>query len=264
MIKTVSQQYIDEFIMRNTEGDTNLPTDVLRFIANFRYMQGPENEEVIRRQFAAGYCYYFASMLKTAFNRGSLVFLYYLGHIGWEDTDGCVYDINGFNKTYEDIVPISELGAGITDFKHLPTASPRLTDRKISQHLAYCVKNKEHLDMEAVLNPTEEEAHDYLYHRNKIDLYSMNFKEYINYLTNRVSVDHDGEINDIVLYKYIQTKSDKYKSFVQSFKEIDELFPDTQTYGITVNQAKMYGISLNDSEACYKLSQKLKEKYNAT
>lgn len=45
--------------------------EVLRFIYDFSVKQGyGEAEDVLYQQFASGYCYYFACMLKAAFNRG--------------------------------------------------------------------------------------------------------------------------------------------------------------------------------------------------
>lgn len=48
--------------------------EVLRFIDDFSVKQGyGEAEEVLYQQFANGYCYYFACMLKAAFNRGERI-----------------------------------------------------------------------------------------------------------------------------------------------------------------------------------------------
>ena len=62
----------------------NANKQVIRFIADFVY----SNEQIsngVYELFVSGYCYYFAVMLKTAFNRGDICWHRNHGHIVWRD-----------------------------------------------------------------------------------------------------------------------------------------------------------------------------------
>lgn len=90
------------------------------FIDNFR-----NNSEDIIELFESGYCYYFANLLKEAFERGRVVWAAPYPHICWMDTDGKVYDINGLRNDpeIELYVPIEYLSdIDIADFKHVLVA----------------------------------------------------------------------------------------------------------------------------------------------
>lgn len=93
--------------------------DVIRFIDRLVYWQGKKEAKTIIELFSNGYCYYFALMLKDAFG-GEICWLKGYGHILWKDENDTLYDINGVYTDYNDdeIVPISELGDKIEDFKH--------------------------------------------------------------------------------------------------------------------------------------------------
>lgn len=97
--------------------------DVITFIANILYHseQIPLNIDVICNLFGNGYCYYFALMLKDAFG-GEIRWHKKYGHIVWYDENEICYDIAGVFTDYRDgdIVPLSELGDDLKDFKHLP------------------------------------------------------------------------------------------------------------------------------------------------
>lgn len=121
----------EEFIMQGVH------EEVIKFIANVLYHQGPENTEVIRSLFRAGYCYYFAQMLKDAFGRGTVCLAYPFGHIVWEDDNGIAYDIEGVNKEYERLIPISKMGNGIKDFKHVDDEVSGLSDTTIELWLKH-------------------------------------------------------------------------------------------------------------------------------
>lgn len=90
--------------------------EVIEFIGNILFHS--HDTESIYQLFACGYCYYFAIILKTAFNRGDIVWHKGFSHIMWRDTDNIVYDIGGVFEE-GDVVPIEELGEGIIDFKHI-------------------------------------------------------------------------------------------------------------------------------------------------
>ena len=95
---------------------------VLRFIDKFYSQNGNNDEarETLRRQFRAGYCYYFAHMLKVAFNRGEVCWCTNVGHIVWVDDDGTPYDIEGINDSEcEYYIPEKYLGDYIEGFKRV-------------------------------------------------------------------------------------------------------------------------------------------------
>ena len=63
-MKTI-EQFIDDFRTRQND---YIPTD------------NNDAEEVIRHQFRAGYCYYFAHMLELAYPGGEVCLCYPFGH----------------------------------------------------------------------------------------------------------------------------------------------------------------------------------------
>ena len=110
----------DQFRRLNTDGDP----DVIEFISNINYHSGTLGAETIHDLFRAGYCYWFAHMLMSAFNRGHLCLTYPLGHIVWEDVDGKAYDIEGVYRLEdtecEMLIPVKFLGGIVFDFMHVP------------------------------------------------------------------------------------------------------------------------------------------------
>lgn len=109
------------------QGEVNLK--VIKFIdeiTNFPDRDGDSGEQ-IDHLFSAGYCYYFASMLKTAFG-GQLCWAQDRGHIVWADIQegctfdelqkACAYDISGIFDDYEVLWPVSYLGDAIVDYLH--------------------------------------------------------------------------------------------------------------------------------------------------
>lgn len=93
--------------------------DVINFIADILFYQ-PVNDNIYNL-FASGYCYYFAVMLKTAFDRGEICWHRCHGHIVWLDTDGTAYDIGGVVDDYNegDLLPADlSLGSMLSNFKH--------------------------------------------------------------------------------------------------------------------------------------------------
>lgn len=90
--------------------------EVLKFIDDFKNHSNIPYE--IERLFRSGYCYYFAHILKDAFNRGEVCWCAPLGHIVWTDTDGVSYDIEGINNSEcLEYIPIKYMGDTINDFK---------------------------------------------------------------------------------------------------------------------------------------------------
>lgn len=77
-------------------------------------------EEIIRHQFRAGYCYYFAKMLQIAYPNGRVCLAYPFGHFVYE-YENKYYDIEGENKgdDVEYFIPESFIPANMLgDFLH--------------------------------------------------------------------------------------------------------------------------------------------------
>lgn len=107
--------------------------EVINFIANILFKADCDDNSVYNL-FANGYCYYFATILKEAFNRGDIYWHKGYSHIVWVDINNIPYDIGGvfadYNKIKEingeknDLVPIAELNVykginGLNGFKHV-------------------------------------------------------------------------------------------------------------------------------------------------
>lgn len=109
--------------------------EVLRFIYDFSVKQGyGEAEKVLYQQFISGYCYYFACMLKAAFNRGEVCWAAPYGHIVWVDENDIPYDISGVNKSEtDDYIPEYMMGDTILDFKHIAGRVHNTSDQEIAK-----------------------------------------------------------------------------------------------------------------------------------
>lgn len=107
---------------------------VMRFINQFKTLFNEltiEEMDVIEKVFRNGYCYYFAIMLKDAFNRGEVCMTYDHKHVVWIDDDNVAYDINGMFGWYPDtaikdnywdglLIPVEKIPNYISSFKHIP------------------------------------------------------------------------------------------------------------------------------------------------
>ena len=74
-----AERFLAEYMLRELHvisGKEAADKQVLSFINDFR-----EDDKSIRQKFCAGYCYYFAVMLKDAFHRGEICWCAPLGHI---------------------------------------------------------------------------------------------------------------------------------------------------------------------------------------
>ena len=114
----------DAYIKEHTTGYyVGYNEQVVVFIADILY-DGRNIDDAVRSFFRAGYCYYFASMLKTAFERGDLFLTFPFGHVVWRDVDGRAYDVEGpyvpEDHECEELIPVSYLGDLIYDFMHVP------------------------------------------------------------------------------------------------------------------------------------------------
>lgn len=158
--------------------------DVLQFIYDFNNMQyNPSDEkksaiiiEGIYNQFANGYCYYFASMLKTAFNRGEICIAAPLGHIVWVDENNVPYDICGCNESECDYyIPVFMLGDMIKDFKHIPNDEHNTTKDEIAalmtewSNVVHVYRNSDKLRDADVIHMSQEEATKWLNDAASID-----------------------------------------------------------------------------------------------
>ena len=112
--------------------------EVIAFIDKFLgHQRDVDKAEVLRLQFAAGYCWYFAHMLQLAFNRGGVFWAAPFGHFVWVDTDGVAYDIQGvYVGEAEAYIPESFLGDCLYDFKHVPGRRANTTGEQIKEVMA--------------------------------------------------------------------------------------------------------------------------------
>lgn len=118
-------------------------TQVLFFIADILFHSGGVNAETIRYLFHSGYCYYFANMLKLAFNRGEVCWAAPYGHIVWKDDDGICYDIEGVTiSEAEYFIPISYIGEGVKDFLHVRDVSANTTQEEIDSYIEAYLKDQ--------------------------------------------------------------------------------------------------------------------------
>lgn len=89
--------------------------------------------EEIRNLFMTGYCYHFAHILKSTFNRGEVCICFPFGHFVWLDTDDTAYDADGVHtgdqKAY---IPEKFLGNCIYDFKHIPGKTHNTNEKEIN------------------------------------------------------------------------------------------------------------------------------------
>lgn len=106
--------------------------NVLNFIDKFALSKGADAyNNIIQPLFRSGYCYYFAIMLKDAFNdEGELCLCCPYGHIVWM-YKGVPYDIEGvYNGEAELFIPLRFLSTvDIMSFKHV------LTDEELGGEL---------------------------------------------------------------------------------------------------------------------------------
>lgn len=116
---------LQRLVTENLQYAPNANEEVLRFIGNFLFHGVPEvpletSCESIRSTFRAGYCYYFAIMLRAAFQRGKICHAYPFSHIVWLDDNDIPYDVEGvYFGEAEKFVPIELLEDDIEGFKHV-------------------------------------------------------------------------------------------------------------------------------------------------
>ena len=136
------EEWTKKLIDDNLTFHPSASRDVLEFIASILYHGVPEIElkdsaESIRSTFRAGYCYYFALMLKDAFNRGCICWAAPFSHIVWMDINSIPYDVEGvYSGEAECFIPISYLDEELWSFKHVPNTggSVRKADDIINEY----------------------------------------------------------------------------------------------------------------------------------
>lgn len=102
----------------------NVNMKVLQFINEITFFPNLDcnSDGCIDHLFSNGCCYYFAQILNTAFQGGTICWSVDRGHIVWLDgTDlqnDIAYDITGVYEDYEELRPVSYLGTTLVDFLH--------------------------------------------------------------------------------------------------------------------------------------------------
>ena len=118
--KTLFAEFLTDILYHQIKNKSD--QEVLKFIHKFALSQGLDNyNEVIQPLFRSGYCYYFAVMLKDAFNdEGELCLCCPYGHIVWM-YKGVPYDIEGiYNGEATLFIPLRFLSTvDIMNFKHV-------------------------------------------------------------------------------------------------------------------------------------------------
>jgi len=115
------------------------------FIEKFVTWQGADEDqmEFIRSRFMAGFCWHFAHMLQTTFDRGTVVWAAPFGHICFQDTNGKVYDIEGRRDTKDDetyyYISESYLKDKVNDFKHTDMSYDASAKELIDICKRYCL-----------------------------------------------------------------------------------------------------------------------------
>ena len=115
--------------------------EVLQFIEKFvtHSCHTSNDLEMLRELFCSGYCWHFAHLLKTTFNRGVVVWAAPFGHFCFQDEDGRCYDIEGL---YEGeafyMIPESYLGEALNDFKHTNVTHRTSRDEVLDIVKIYC------------------------------------------------------------------------------------------------------------------------------
>lgn len=119
--KFVDPNEVDEWLREKREEDNN-SEEVFDFIN--RFIQKAEVTVIeyssLRSLFMNEYCFYFASMLKAAFERGEIYITDPFDHVVWRDTDNRYYDIDGeYIGEAKVMIPVTDPFCHIEDFKHL-------------------------------------------------------------------------------------------------------------------------------------------------
>lgn len=124
--KAQAEDFLTDYIWKSLYPERDKADEkVLDFIEKISsYHQDTQKQDAVCELFSSGYCYYFAMILKEAFERGEVCWCAPYGHICWVDDNGHPYDIYGTcdsECTY--YIPVSYIKKGLADFKHIPGES---------------------------------------------------------------------------------------------------------------------------------------------
>ena len=144
-----AERFLAEYMLRELHvisGKEAADKDVISFIEGFL-----GDHEIIWQTFTAGYCYYFAVMLKDAFQRGEICWCAPYGHICWVDDNGVPYDISGVCDSECDFyIPVRYIPEGllISSISHTRLLMPqkntlRLQSKRSAGTLLQILKTKE-------------------------------------------------------------------------------------------------------------------------
>lgn len=133
--KTEPEIFINEFMNHATGLSRSMP-----FVKEDCKVQ-----ECVRYHFMAGYCWHFANMLKTTFNRGEVCWTAPFSHFVWRDIDGVCYDIEGIFEEHIKgdvfyLIPEKYLGDYINAFKHISLESDMKCGINSMSQLLSCIK----------------------------------------------------------------------------------------------------------------------------
>jgi hypothetical protein len=129
--RNVIKRAILGYNLENPDNKLEEPdNEVLNFIAQFFYTSAirisqkcntnySDAWEASNNFYRSGYCFHFANILKSVFQRGEIVWMAPFSHIAWEDTDGIVYDCEGkYCGEAFYAIPEKYCGESIMDFSH--------------------------------------------------------------------------------------------------------------------------------------------------
>lgn len=134
---TKLEEYKEKFVQNSLKENKDADKSVLYFIADFLYCGSSEEEALCRanilyRTFRCGYCYYFAHMLKNAFQHGEVCWAVSFGHFIWQYNE-VQYDIEGvYCGEATMFIPELYMGETINDFRHIRNNSHNTTAEEMS------------------------------------------------------------------------------------------------------------------------------------
>ena len=97
----------------------NVNKDVVVLLSKLHFNHDSSISNALSLAFNDGFCYHFALMLKSLFNRGKICLAYPRLHIVWQDDNGVAYDINGVYTEHIELVDITNNEDIIRGFTHL-------------------------------------------------------------------------------------------------------------------------------------------------
>lgn len=120
---TEKESFINDALSIFPTADKN----VLTFIANFVFHSDAKSTINL---FSQGYCYHFATILKSIYQKGEVCWVAPYSHLIWLYND-VPYDINGvYSGESRTFIPEEFLGSQINDFTHIPNNQNYSTTKK--------------------------------------------------------------------------------------------------------------------------------------